>query len=192
MRTLFKSAILKNTVFAISLSISAVSLMAVPTLSVQAAVPTDASLLKLIEVTKVVEMMNDMSGESDITDQVTQSVLSSLSTDNLSTEQRQRLEDIVSKYTQEMIDGSDRVAMNQQIVDVYVQTAKQHFNQEEVDAQIAFYSSEVGQNIIDKQPSMMKDYMAQVMPIVMESTMKKVRDVMPRMAADIKALKIEE
>ena len=72
--------------------------MAVPTLSVQAAVPTDASLLKLIEVTKVVEMMNDMSGESDITDQVTQSVLSSLSTDNLSTEQRQRLEDIVSKY----------------------------------------------------------------------------------------------
>ena len=72
-----------------------------------------------------------------------------------------------------MIDGSDRVAMNQQIVDVYVQTAKQHFNQEEVDAQIAFYSSEVGQNIIDKQPSMMKDYMAQVMPIVMESTMKK-------------------
>jgi len=166
--------------------------MAVPTLSVQAAVPTDASLLKLIEVTKVVEMMNDMSGESGITDQVTQSVLSSLSTDNLSTEQRQRLEDIVSKYTQEMIDGSDRVSMNQQIVDVYVQAAKQHFNQEEVDAQIDFYSSKTGQNIIDKQPSMMKDYMAQVMPIVMESTMKKVRDVMPRMAADIKALKLEE
>ncbi|MGO2278594.1 MULTISPECIES: DUF2059 domain-containing protein [unclassified Psychrobacter] len=192
MRTLFKSTILKNTVFAISLSISAVSLMAVPTLSVQATVPTDASLLKLIEVTKVVEMMNDMSGESGITDQVTQSVLSSLSTDNLSTEQRQRLEDIVSKYTQEMIDGSNRAAMNQQIVDVYVQTAKQHFNQEEVDAQIAFYSSKTGQNIIDKQPDMMKDYMAQVMPIVMESTMKKVRDVMPRMAADIKALKLEE
>ncbi|MBE0443002.1 hypothetical protein [Psychrobacter sp. FME13] len=58
MRTLFKSAILKNTVFAVSLSISAVSLMAVPTLSAQAAVPTDASLLKLIKVTKVVEMMN--------------------------------------------------------------------------------------------------------------------------------------
>lgn len=192
MRTLFESAILKNTVFAISLSISAVSLMAAPTLSVQAAVPTDASLLKLIEVTKVVEMMNDMSGESDITGQVTQSVLSSLPTDNLSTEQRQRLEDIVSKYTQEMIDGSDRAAMNQQIVDVYVQTAKQHFNQEEVDAQIDFYSSKTGQNIIYKQPDMMKDYMAQVMPIVMESTMKKVRDVMPRMAADIKALKLEE
>jgi len=192
MRTLFKSDILKNTVFAISLSISAVSLMAIPTISVQAAVPTDASLLKLIKVTKVIEMMNDMSSDSGITDQITQSMLSSMPTDKLSTDQRQRLEDIVSKYSKEMMDDSNRAAMNQQIVDVYLQTAKQHFNQEEVDAQIDFYSSKTGQNIIDKQPDMMKDYMAQIMPIVMESTMKKVQDIMPKMAADIKALKLEE
>ncbi|MBH0085504.1 DUF2059 domain-containing protein [Psychrobacter sp. SCQQ22] len=191
-RTLFKSAILKNTVFAVSLSISAVSLMAVPTLSVQAAVPTDASLLKLIKVTKVVEMMNDMSSDSGITDQVTQSMLSSLPVDNLSTDQRQRLEGIISKYSKEMTDNSDRDSVNQQVIKVYMETAKQHFDQAEVDAQIAFYSSKAGQSIIDKQPDMMKDYMAKVMPIVMESTMEKVQDIMPRMAADIKALKIEE
>ncbi|WP_201590317.1 DUF2059 domain-containing protein [Psychrobacter fozii] len=192
MRTLFKSAILKNTVFAVSLSISAVSLMAVPTLSVQAAVPTDASLLKLIKVTKVVEMMNDMSSDSGITDQVTQSMLSSLPIDNLSTDQRQRLEGIVSKYSKEMTDNSDRDSVNQQVIKVYMETAKQHFDQAEVDAQIAFYSSKAGQSIIDKQPAMMKDYMTKVMPIVMESTMEKVQDIMPRMAADIKALKLEE
>ena len=73
-----------------------------------------------------------------------------------------------------------------------METAKQHFDQAEVDAQIAFYSSEAGQSIINKQPAMMKDYMTKVMPIVMESTMEKVQDIMPRMAADIKALKIEE
>ncbi|PYE40277.1 DUF2059 domain-containing protein [Psychrobacter fozii] len=192
MRTLFKSAILKNTVFAVSLSISAVSLMAVPTLSVQAAVPTDASLLKLIKVTKVVEMMNDMSSDSGITDQVTQSMLSSLPIDNLSTDQRQRLEGIVSKYSKEMTDNSDRDSVNQQVIKVYMETAKQHFDQAEVDAQIAFYSSKAGQSIIDKQPAMMKDYMTKVMPIVMDSTMEKVQDIMPRMAADIKALKLEE
>ncbi|MBH0065027.1 DUF2059 domain-containing protein [Psychrobacter sp. SZ93C1] len=192
MRTLFKSAILKNTVFAVSLSISAVSLMAVPTLSVQAAVPTDASLLKLIKVTKVVEMMNDMSSDSGITDQVTQSMLSSLPIDNLSTDQRQRLEGIVSKYSKEMTDNSDRDSVNQQVIKVYMETAKQHFDQAEVDAQIAFYSSEAGQSIINKQPAMMKDYMTKVMPIVMESTMEKVQDIMPRMAADIEALKLEE
>ncbi|WP_352258489.1 DUF2059 domain-containing protein [Psychrobacter sp. TB55-MNA-CIBAN-0194] len=191
-RTLFKSAILKNTVFAVSLSISAVSLMAVSTLSVQAAVPTDASLLKLIKVTKVVEMMNDMSSDSGITDQVTQSMLSSLLVDNLSTDQRQRLEGIVSKYSKEMTDNSDRDSVNQQVIKVYMETAKQHFDQTEVDAQIAFYSSKTGQSIIDKQPDMMKDYMAKVMPIVMKSTMEKVQDIMPRMAADIKALKLEE
>lgn len=192
MRTLFKSAILKNTVFAVSLSISAVSLMAVPTLSVQAAVPTDASLLKLIKVTKVVEMMNDMSSDSGITDQVTQSMLSSLPIDNLSADQRQRLEDIVSKYSKEMTDNNDRDSVNQQVIKVYMETAKQHFDQAEVDAQIAFYSSKAGQSIINKQPAMMKDYMTKVMPIVMESTMEKVQDIMPRMAADIKALKLEE
>ena len=192
MRTLFKSAILKNTVFAVSLSISAVSLMAVPTLSVQAAVPTDASLLKLIKVTKVVEMMNDMSSDSGITDQVTQSMLSSLPIDNLSADQRQRLEGIVSKYSKEMTDNSDRDSVNQQVIKVYMETAKQHFDQAEVDAQIAFYSSKAGQSIINKQPAMMKDYMTKVMPIVMESTMEKVQDIMPRMAADIKALKLEE
>ena len=192
MRTLFKSAILKNTVFAVSLSISAVSLMAVPTLSVQAAVPTDASLLKLIKVTKVVEMMNEMSSDSGITDQVTQSMLSSLPVDNLSTDQRQRLEGIVSKYSKEMTDNSDRDSVNQQVIKVYMETAKQHFDQAEVDAQIAFYSSKAGQSIINKQPAMMKDYMTKVMPIVMESTMEKVQDIMPRMAADIKALKLEE
>ncbi|MGO1282057.1 MULTISPECIES: DUF2059 domain-containing protein [unclassified Psychrobacter] len=182
--------LLKSTVFAVSLSIGAVSLMAVPTLSVQAAVPTDASLLKLIEVTKVVEMMNDMSSDSGITDQVTQSILSSLSIDDLSAEQRQRLEDIVSKYSNEMT--SDQESVNQQIVKIYMETAKQHFDQQEVDAQIDFYSSEVGQSIIDKQPDMMKDYMAQIMPVVMESSMEKMQDIMPRMAADIKAITREE
>ncbi|MGP9750126.1 DUF2059 domain-containing protein, partial [Psychrobacter sp. AOP31-B2-9] len=135
---------------------------------------------------------NDMSSDSSTTDQVMQSMLSSLPTDNLSTDQRQRLEDIVSKYSKEMTDDSNRTTMNQKIVDVYVQTAKQHFNQEEVDAQIDFYSSKTGQSIIDKQPDMMKDYMTQIMPIVMESTMEKVQDITPRMVADIKALKLEE
>ena len=72
--TMLKSAMLKNTVFAVSLSASTVGLMLVPTVSTQAAVPTNESLLKLVEVTKVVEMMNDMSSDSGITDQVMQSL----------------------------------------------------------------------------------------------------------------------
>ncbi|MBH0096197.1 DUF2059 domain-containing protein [Psychrobacter sp. NZS113] len=189
---MLKSTILKNTVFAVSLSVSTVGLMTVPTLSAQAAVPTNESLLNLVKVTKVVEMMNDMSSDSGITDQVTQSMLSSLPNENLSADQRQRLEEIVSKYSKEMTNNGDRESVNQQVIQVYMDTAKQHFDQTEVDAQIAFYSSKAGQSIINKQPAMMKDYMTKVMPIVMEATMEKVQDIMPRMAADIKALKLEE
>lgn len=185
-------AMLKNTMLAISLSISATSLMLVPTLSAQAASPTDESLLQLIEVTKVVEMMDDMASDSGIAEQVTQSMLASLPSDNLTAEQREGLEQIVSEYSKEMTDISDMKNLNQQVVAAYLETAKQHFTQQEVDAQIAFYSSDEGQSIIDKQPAMMKDYMEQVMPIIMESTMEKVNDIVPKMIADIEALEIEQ
>ena len=62
----------------------------------------------------------------------------------MSTDQRLRFKDIVSKYSKEMTNNSDRESVNQQVIKVYMETAKQHFDQKEVDAQIAFYSSDVG------------------------------------------------
>ena len=185
-------SLLKNSAFAISLSLSAMTAMTVPTLSAQAAVPTDASLLKLIKVTKVVETMNDMSSDSEMTEQVMQTMLASMPNNELNAAQRKRFDEIILKYSKEMTDKESLESLNKQIINVYVQSAKQHFSQKEVDAQIAFYSSQIGQSIIEKQPAMMKDYMAQIMPIVMESTMKKMQDIMPRMAADIKAIKTDK
>ncbi|MFP3681377.1 hypothetical protein SB725_30290, partial [Pseudomonas sp. SIMBA_041] len=76
-------AILKNTVFSISLSVSAIGLMLVPTLSTQAAIPTDASLLRLAKVTKVVERADDISNSSAIAKQIEQSMLSLLPNDTM-------------------------------------------------------------------------------------------------------------
>lgn len=182
-------SILKNSAFAISLSLS---LMAIPTLSAQAAVPTDASLMKLIKVTKVIETMNDMSSDNEVTEQVMQTMLASMPNSELTAAQRKRFDEIVLKYSNEMTSKDNVETLNRLITNAYVKSAKQHFSQEEVDAQIAFYSSQVGQSIVDKQPEMMKDYMAKIMPVVMESTMKKMQEIMPKMAHDIKALKLEE
>ena len=185
--------LLKNTVFAISLSISAIGLMAVPMVSVQAAIPTDASLLKLIEVTKVGDTMSDMSSNKKTTEQIMQSVLASLSNDNLSQGQRQRLNEIIDKYSKEMMDGDNQKgSMNQEIINIYIKSAKQYFNQKEVDAQIAFYSSDVGKSIVEKQPAMMRDYSEKAMPIFKDSIMRKVQDIMPRMIAEIEALEIKK
>ena len=185
-------SLLKNSVFAISLSLSAMTVTALPTLAAHAAVPTDASLLKLIKVTKIVETMNDMSSDSEVTELFRQTMLASMPDNELNAAQRKRFDEIILKYSKEMTDKENRESLNKQIIDVYVQSAKQHFNQQEVDAQIAFYSSQVGQSIIDKQPAVIKDYMVKITPIVMESTMKKMQDIMPRMAADIKAIKTDK
>ena len=174
----------RNTIF--SMSLSAVGLILMPMLSTQAAVPTDSSLVRLAEVTKVVERANDISNSSGMAEQVT------ISSDNISQEKRQRFDEIVSKYSKEMTNSSQIGDMNKQIINVYMQTAKQHFDQREVDAQIAFYSSEIGQSIIEKQPAMLNDYMEKVMPIAMESTMKKVKSTVPKMVAEIKALQLEK
>lgn len=183
------TSLLKSSAFAMVLSLSA---MTIPTLSVQAAVPTDASLMKLIEVTKVIETMNDMSSDSEVTEQVMQTMLASMPDNELTAAQRKRFDEIVLKYSKEMTSKDNVESLNRQITNAYIQSAKQHFNQQEVDAQIAFYSSQVGQSIIDKQPAMMKDYMAKIMPVVMESTMRKMQEVMPKMAADLEALKAKK
>ena len=183
------TSLLKSSAFAMALSLSA---MTIPTLSVQAAVPTDASLMKLIEVTKVIETMNDMSSDSEVTEQVMQTMLASMPDNELTAAQRKRFDEIVLKYSKEMTSKDNVESLNRQITNAYIQSAKQHFNQQEVDAQIAFYSSQVGQSIIDKQPAMMKDYMAKIMPVVMESTMRKMQEIMPKMAADLEDLKLKK
>ncbi len=188
--------VLKNSMIALIMSLGIVTISSQAAssqaVSAQAAVPTDVSLLKLIEVTKVVEMMNEMSGDTGATDQIMQSMLASMPDINMTKQQRQGFDKIMSKYGKEIMDTSDVESLNQKVIKAYIKSAKQHFNQQEVDAQIDFYSSDVGQSIIDKQPAMMKGYMAEVMPIVMETTMQNMQDIMPRMVADIQDLMAKE
>ena len=118
-------SILKKSAFAISLSLS---VMAIPTLSAQAAVPTDASLMKLIEVTKVIETMNDMSSDNEVTEQVMQTMLASMPNSELTAAQRKRFDEIVLKYSKEMTSKDNVETLNRQITNAYVQSAKQHFS----------------------------------------------------------------
>lgn len=187
-------SLLKNTMFAMSLSIGA--LIAVPTLSAQAAVPTDSSLMQLIKVTKTVEMMNDMTSSSAMTEQVMQGMLAALPNKELNKNEQQQYDAIISKYSKEIASSMDVQSYNQQIIDLYIESAKQHFNQQEVDAQVTFYSSEIGQSIINKQPAMMADYMkkitSQVMPVMMQASIEKMQSIIPRMQADIEDLMSEK
>lgn len=106
--------------------------------------------------------------------------------------QRQQLTAIITKYNKEIFNDDYVNKLNERLIQDYIVTAKQHFTQQEVDAQVAFYSSVVGQSIIDKQPSMIQDYMTKTMPTVMQGSMEQVQKVLPRMQAEIATLNLED
>lgn len=150
-------SILKSTAMALALSLNAATVLAVPTLSVQAAVPTDASLAKLIEVTKVIEQldetfsieqMNDMFN-GDSTESIAQETLAPLADEAI---QSNKVDDEGLEYFNQLFVESYKKA--------YIKAAKKHYNQQEVDALIDFYSSDIGRGIASKQSVFAKDYIA--------------------------------
>ncbi|WP_131669792.1 DUF2059 domain-containing protein [Psychrobacter pygoscelis] len=171
----------------------AVLLGCVMSFPVQAAVPTDASLKQLMVVTKSSEMMEQMiTPDNNMMDQLLQSSLESFPQDEMDDHQRQELSRIISKYNKEMFNEAFVNKIEEQMIAAYIRSAKKHFTQEEVDAQIDFYSTDVGQSIVNKQPAMLQEYMKEAMPIAMEASMQQIQKIMPKMQAEIEALGLED
>lgn len=143
-------SILRNTTFAVMLCLGAVATMAMPTTTAQAAVPTDASLLRLIEVTKVVEQLNDMfnGNAADMTAQETLVPLADEAIEFHKIDDNEGLE-----YFNQLLMEAYKTA--------YIKVAKKHYNQQEINAQIDFYSSDIGQSLVSKQAVFTKDYTAE-------------------------------
>ena len=70
----------------------------------------------------------------------------------------------------------------------FIEASKKYYTQEEVDAQIEFYSSPVGQRIIQKQPEVMQNYMSTVMPAVMKTMGDQMRITLPIMKKELEAV----
>lgn len=150
-------ALYRNAIVALSLSLSAITIIAASTLSSQAAVPTNASVAKLIKVTKTLEMLNDISNDKATSDQTMKETLTAIPGN-----------DNEGGDSQEVINSDATEDFNQQIIKAYTKSAKQHYTQQEVDAMIAFYSSDVGQSIITKQPAVVETYMQALMLSIAE------------------------
>lgn len=165
-------------------------MVAMPTL---AAVPTDESLKELMKITKVDEMARQMmSSESTMSEQMVQSMLAGISSDEISDDKRQRLNQVITKYNNKILSDEYINSVMTLSTQGYIDAAKRHFTQKEVDAQINFYGSKVGQSIIDKQPAMMQDYIDATMPAIMKSTMAQMQKILPNMEAEIEALELND
>ena len=79
-----------------------------------------------------------------------------------------------------------RVYPVREMLDDFVPLYQKNFSKEDIDAVIAFYASPAGMRLLDKQPTMMQEGMAIVMPkmqsrmkVFMEQTQKEVESMFP-------------
>lgn len=157
----------------------------------QASQPTTESLVKLMEVVKIDQMFEEMGSQNDmmIEDMIEYELASD---EDLTDEQKTRISATATKYISEMNKGYFEGKMRDTIVNEFVKAAQKHYTQKEVDAQIEFYSSNIGQNIVSKQSAVMQDYMTAIMPTMMEYAQKQSEETMPQMMDDIYEIMSEE
>ena len=158
----------------IALLLSLLSLTLSPAL---AEAPSRESVIKLLEVTNISEVIESMQTQMDTV--FTGMLNQAFSRESLSPEKKEIVMDLakeVSKqYKEELSWGKVR--------ETYVQIYSEIYTQLEVDAQIEFYESEVGQSVVSKNSSLTEKSMAamqQRVAPVMQNLQKTVQDVINR------------
>ncbi|PNK59873.1 DUF2059 domain-containing protein [Psychrobacter sp. FDAARGOS_221] len=155
---------------------------------VPAQIPTDASLLELMEVMRMTEMMQSMTvAQGEMMDSVMQSALQDKDLQQITETQRQQMVRVLSDYTQELMADSNK-AMIDIVKKHFLVLAKQHYTQAEVDAQIAFYSSDIGQRILDKQPTFMQAYMKAITPETMDVVNQTQQKLKPKLKQELERI----
>lgn len=143
------------------------------------------SVLKLMEVTHMNNMMQEAINQHTLIIPSFAQRMVATKKPNLSEAQKLQLNDIINKHMKSVRSELDSDLTRKAITDIYINTAQKHFTQAEVDAQIDFYGSEMGQSIIKKHSALVNDYMIAIMPVIIEKSESKIKSVLPKLEADI-------
>ena len=131
-----------------------------------AATPSDASLERLFEVQKM-DALLDQSFQSMegivLSDPNVQKFLKDAPEDK-----RPQLEAVLKKYANQSIAEINTPQVRAQLRKATMEGIKTVLTQEEVDALIGFYGTEVGQSILDKMPRYLEATMNPTMNIIAE------------------------
>lgn len=151
-------------------------------------VPSDTSLIKLLEITRMADMMQSVSGtQSDMMASIIKSTLKQEDLEQMTAKQRQEMMRVLTQYSQQMLAETNKATV-EMAQKHFITVAKNHYTQAEVDAQIAFYNTEVGQSILDKQPKLMQEYMKVLTPEVIEIANATREKLTPQLEKDLEAI----
>ena len=159
--------------------------------------PSDASIIKLMQVMHIDQQIQSIiDGQKNAIAAIHQQSdkINSPSTDSdqeLTRRQQQlqsQIQQILGQYAKVIAGGIEQVTDKETLTRAYIQAAKAYYTQAEVDAQIAFYDTPIGQSILDKQPQVTAAFLQQSLPKDMSETQQQLGELLPQVEQIIKGI----
>lgn len=154
-------------------------------------VPTEASVLKLMQVMRVNEQIDAIINSQRAVADILQEQNNKPSIDDKKLTKRQHemaknVQGILAQYTQILAGGVENSVTKEELTQSYITAAKAHYSQQEVDALIGFYDTPMGQSILDKNPQVTSEFLKAALPS--EEEMKQTTDQLEKLGPQIKEL----
>ncbi|WP_201542587.1 DUF2059 domain-containing protein [Psychrobacter faecalis] len=161
--------------------------------------PSDVSIIKLMQVMHIDEQIqSSINGQQAAIDAInTQTKNQNQSSNQRASDQplnkRQRelqeqIQSVLGQYAKIMTEGIGNAADAQTLTQAYISAAKTYYTQAEVDAQIKFYDTAVGQSILAKQPQITAAFLQQSLPEDTSETEAQLSELLPQMKQIIKGV----
>ena len=161
--------------------------------------PTDVSIIKLMQVMHIDEqiqsIVNGQQAAIDAINMQTQNQVQKgsqqINDKSLNKRQRQlqeQIQSVLGQYAKIMSNGIGNATDAQTLTQAYISAAKTYYTQAEVDAQIKFYDTEMGQSILAKQPQITAAFLQQSLPEDTSATEAQLGELLPQMKQIIKGV----
>ena len=161
--------------------------------------PTDISIIKLMQVMHIDEqiesIVNGQQAAIDAinmqTQQQAQNGSQQVNDKPLNKRQRElqaQIQSVLGQYAKIMSNGIGDATDAQTLTQAYISAAKTYYTQAEVDAQIKFYDTEMGQSILAKQPQITATFLQQSLPKDTSETEAQLGELLPQMKQIIKGI----
>jgi len=161
--------------------------------SVNSPLPTDVSIIKLMQVMHIDEQIQSIvDGKQAAINAINTQTQNQQATDKpLNKRQRElqnQIQSVLGQYAKIMTNGIGNTADIQTLTQAYISAAKTYYTQAEVDAQIKFYDTAVGQNILAKQPQITAAFLKQSLPQDTSETENQLSELLPQMKQIVKGI----
>lgn len=149
--------------------------------------PTEASIVKLMAVMRIDEqieaIVNGQQAAIAVINERSNTGELAKDDDELNERQRairEQVQGLLGQYAKIMTGSIDEATDSETLTQAYITAAKAYYTQQEVDAQIKFYDTPVGQSILDKQPQVTAAFLKQSLPKDMSGTEEQLGQMLPQ------------